>query len=278
MSDSSLLFEKLEREDTQTFIGEGLFQKVAFFFILVLALEVLWYGVFLPLQPFQSIQVTPLEDYSREQLLAMAGITKTSSYLSLSVPATIRALERIPEIASVTVQKRFPSSLSITIVPREAVAVLLLSIENKICPAYVDHEGVIYKIKTSVHQPEARVFNLPVLSGIEFRGENPVGSRLPSALVPFLGRLEGIQRSNPQLFQCLSEIRILQKAYGNYELILYPLHYPIRVLANLQLNEETLRYMILVLDVLTQKGVQVSEVDFRSGTVSFREKEASSGN
>ncbi|HOJ98292.1 MAG TPA: FtsQ-type POTRA domain-containing protein [Termitinemataceae bacterium] len=278
MSDSSLVFEKIEREESHSFIGEGLFQKVAFFFIIVLTIEILWYGVFLPLQPFQSIQMSPLEGYSREQLLAMAGITKSSSYFNLSVPATIQALERIPEVESVTVQKQFPSSLVITIVPRHAVAILLLSVENKICPAYVDREGVIYKIKTSVQHPETTVFNLPVLSGIEFRGENPVGSRLPSALVPFLARLEVIQRSNPQLFQCLSEIRILQKAYGNYELVLYPLHYPIRVLTNLQLNEETLRYMILVLDVLTQKGVQVSEVDFRSGTVSFREKEASSGN
>jgi hypothetical protein len=38
---------------------------------------------------------------------------------------------------------------------------------------------------------------------------------------------------------------------------------------NKNLDEDTIRYMFLVLDVLEAKNVVVSEIDFRMGTASY---------
>ena len=73
-------------------------------------------------------------------------------------------------------------------------------------------------------------------------------------------------------FAGISEICVHPKEFGNYELALIPSQSHIKVLTDRSLNEEALKYMMVVLDVVKQLGSDVSEIDLRYGSVSYRTK------
>jgi cell division protein FtsQ len=92
----------------------------------------------------------------------------------------------------------------------------------------------------------------------------------------FFAALEHLHDTAPELLAVLSEIRINRKAYDGFDLILYPSHNPVKVRVS-ELNEDMLRYMMLVIDVFFSKDIPVEEIDFRTSTASYTVKEASSG-
>ena len=51
-----------------------------------------------------------------------------------------------------------------------------------------------------------------------------------------------------------------------------PAQSKVKVLTDRALNEEALKYMMVVLDVVNKIGTEVSEVDLRYGSVAFRTK------
>ena len=48
--------------------------------------------------------------------------------------------------------------------------------------------------------------------------------RLNGKLRPLMEQIAEIQSTNPEYFSVLSEIRVISKDYGSYELELYPVH------------------------------------------------------
>jgi cell division protein FtsQ len=68
----------------------------------------------------------------------------------------------------------------------------------------------------------------------------------------------------------LSEICVVPKSSGGYELVLIPAQSKIRVFMDRSLNIDSLKYMMVVLDVIQQLGQTVSEVDLRYQSVSIR--------
>ena len=59
------------------------------------------------------------------------------------------------------------------------------------------------------------------------------------------------------------------KDSGNYELALIPSQSKVKVLTDRALNEDALKYMLVVLDVVNQIGTDVATVDLRYGSVSY---------
>ena len=94
-----------------------------------------------------------------------------------------------------------------------------------------------------------------------------------------------IRASEPALLTAVSEIRVVSTGAGPatgtapVELLIYPLNQRIPVRASATLDAPTLRSIILVLDVLGTKGLAatVQEIDFRTGTVVYRNKEGQPG-
>ena len=68
----------------------------------------------------------------------------------------------------------------------------------------------------------------------------------------------------------LPEICVIPKEIGTYELALIPSQSKIKVLIGRTLNEDSLKYMMIVLDVVNLLDTDVSEVDLRYGAVSCR--------
>jgi len=113
---------------------------------------------------------------------------------------------------------------------------------------------------------------LPIISGLE----NPqVYMQLPSSLTPLTEKISVISAASPELLSAISEIRIEQKAWEGYELVLYPVHSSIKVRIENDLSEEILRYMLLMLNVFEASYNKPQEIDFRSGIGSYKIKENS---
>jgi cell division protein FtsQ len=241
---------------------------------LILGAECVWLFVVSPCIPFSTVEVNSFPGFDRDAVLEMAGIGEGTSWLTVDTAAAEKALAAYHLVESARVIKRFPDRLRIYLEPRRAVALSLASMSGRLVPVYFDREGVIFKIGGGDGIPAPQ--NLPVLSGLDF--EQPVpGTRIPAVLGSLLLSLEQIGAAAPELLGAVSEIRINRKPFDGFDLILYPLHNPVKVRLENNLNADTLRYVMLMLDVFQSKDSSPDEIDFRSGLASYTVKEAPSG-
>jgi cell division protein FtsQ len=238
---------------------------------LILGAEGVWLFVVSPCMPFSTLEVNGFPGLDRDSALALAGIGVNASWLTVNAAAAERALEGHYLVESARVIKRFPDRLRIYLEPRRAAALSLASVSGRLQPVYFDRNGVIFQIGAGA----AVSAGLPVISGLVF--EQPaLGMRLPAVFHSLLADLEKIESASPELMGAVSEIRINRKPFDGFDLILYPLHSPVKVRLENNLTEDTLRYVMLMLDVFGSNDLP-GEIDFRSGVASYTVKEAPPG-
>ncbi|MDR1902262.1 MAG: FtsQ-type POTRA domain-containing protein [Treponema sp.] len=249
----------------------------------LLLTELVWLLGIRPCLPLYRVEITDIPGLDRETILAWAGVGKKSSFFSINKERAELSLKALPQIESVLIQKVFPDRLRIILTERPAIAMSLVRIDGRMVPIYFDKEGVLIRIgnDTGGRAAARPVKNpgqetVPLISGLVFN-EPVLGMRLPASFASFLADLEKIHTATPVLLQAISEIQINRKAYESFDLVLYPVHQTIRVRTGSDINEEMLRYIILMLDVLKTKKMNVEEIDFRAGMASYIIKEASSG-
>jgi len=259
---------RAEKEDSSRM--ERLLKRLVLALAIILSVELVWYFALTPCLPLTTVDLAGAAGLDRDAVLAVAGITEKTSFVTLDVSAAAQALGAIPTVESVRIVKRFPDAVRIALTPRTAAAVALAVIDGRTVPLYLDRQGVVFAVGME------NTDSLPIISGLVFEKVS-LGMRLPPEFTPFLAALDRIRLSAPELLGAVSEIRVHQRPYDGYELVVYPAHHPVRVKIGAELNEEGLRYMMLVLDVLASRGIEADEIDFRTGTASYRTKEASSG-
>jgi hypothetical protein len=210
---------------------------------------------------------------TEEEVLAAALVRPGDPYLSVKGARVRAALEADPRVLSATVSKSMPNRLKLAIVERTAVATAVAELGGRSAAVKIDAEGVAFAVASATEAA-----SLPVLSGLRFE-DFRLGARLPVGLRPLLASLGKIRGEEPRLLSAFSEIRVVKRGSGDPELVLYPLGSRIPVRSGSALDVQSLRSMILVLDVLGTKGIasSVAELDFRSGTVVYRGKEDHSG-
>ena len=241
----------------------------------ILGAELIWLFVVTPCMPFGNIRVSGINGMPEELVFAQAGIATRTSYFNIDVRKAEASLALLPAVESARVVKQFPDRLQIELKGRTAAAVSLAMVHGRLCPVFLDKTGVVFKIG-SASGKEMGDFSLPVISGLVFENVTP-GTRLPAIFEKLLRDIDRINNQHPELMAAISEIRIQKKAYNGYELVLYPAHKQIRILAGSELNEDMLRYMILAVDVLSVRDPGINEIDFRTGTAVYSVKEAFSG-
>jgi cell division protein FtsQ len=243
--------------------------------VVILAAEGIWLFVVTPCMPFSVVEVNTFPGFDREAALALAGIGEGASFVTVNAGAAEKALAGFYLVASARVTKRFPDRLRIYLEPRRAAAFSLAMISGRMTPVYFDRDGVVFQIG---NRDEIRISpNLPLLSGLVF--EQPfLGMRLPAAFASLLDDLEKIGTLSPELLGAVSEIRINRKPFDGFDILIYPVHYPVRVKLKNSLTENTLRYVMLLLDTLeAENSILPEEIDFRSGVASYTVKEAPYG-
>jgi cell division protein FtsQ len=243
--------------------------------VLVLAAELVWLAGISPCMPLSSVEISGIPGIDRGTVLALAGIDGQSSYMSVRPGKIEEALMVLPQVGAVKVIKQFPNKVKILLESRRAVALSLTGIGGRMRPVYFDKNGVVFKIGSAESLGDFPS-SMPIISGLVFE-RAAVGMRLPQEFTEFFTELERIGDDAPELLAALSEIRINRKAYDGFDMVLYPVHNPVRVRIGNALNEDLLRYMILMIDVFKDKNIDVDEIDFRTGTASYMVKEVSSG-
>jgi cell division protein FtsQ len=205
-------------------------------------------------------------------VLAAAGIGKHSSFMTINKKTAESALASLPMVKSARVFKRFPSGLEIVLEPRRAAAIVFVENGGRCKPALIDGNGTVFSIDGEGYGEPV----LPVVSGLDLDRAFP-GMRLPRFYGRVFRQLEHIAGESPELLLAVSEIRINRKNYDGFDLTVFPAHVPIKVRMGPELKAETIRYMLLMLDVLSVRAEEIEEIDFRTGTASYTVKEAYSG-
>jgi cell division protein FtsQ len=235
----------------------------------VLVLELIWLLAISPCMPLSHIEVAGFPGLDRAEILYYAGIGEQSSYISVKRRAAEKSLETLKEVESARVTKRFPNSVKILVVPRVAIAMSFIQREGRQIPVYFDRHGIAFKTGGSPHLAQS----LPIISGLPLAEDRP----LPAMYLSLFASLDRIRYADSRLLGVVSEILINRKPFDGFDVVLYPVHSPVRVRLEPDLNEETLRYVMLMLDVFASKNSEIEEIDFRTETASYKFKEASSG-
>ena len=271
MSDSGLFLDDMIPEKTESPNRiEHLLKWSLAALVLVLMVEALWFLIIVPCLPLKTVEINGAELLPAGSVYAASGLTEKASFFTVNPASVERGVESIAVVESATVVRRFPDGIRIDVVMRSPVAVALVATaDGRSVPVSIDRKGVVFQIGAGATAGGAAG---PIISGLLFEDPKP-GVRLPAFLHSLIADLSRLRAENPALLDTISEIRVVKKNYDAYELVLYPTYRPVRVRIGSQLNEDALRYMMLLLDVLASKGIETDELDFRTGTAAYRIKE-----
>jgi cell division protein FtsQ len=238
----------------------------------IVAAELLWLFGITPLLPLSVVEVTDVPGIDSASLLAWAGIGSHSSYITVDAELVEKKLEQLYQVESARVVKQYPDTVQISIKQRRPAALSLVNADGRVIPVYIDKGGMLLQ----VGGPPLDVSPaLPIVSGLTFE-RLEAGTKLPVELENLFFRLDSVNKNAPELLTFISEIRVNKKAYNGFDLVLYPVNSAVKFRMEADLNEDALRYMILMMDVFDSAGVRVDEVDLRNGTASYVVKEAQS--
>ncbi|AIN94921.1 cell division protein FtsQ/DivIB [Treponema putidum] len=238
--------------------------------VLTLIGEAVFYAVILPYNSIAVINVSGCLDISSIEVKKLAGIDNNTKWLSINSSEISRRLVSYPGISSATVEKKFPDKVSIKIVERKAVAVAFTEVNGKTVPMEIDGCGVVFRIGSPILQT-----NLPIVTGLTFKNPRE-GMQINEKLSQLFVQLDILQKKYPVLVNEISEIKIQPKKYGGYDLVIYPLKSRLSVITDKFLTDESLRYMMLILDVVKDINLEkdIIGIDLRGANAVYIKREA----
>lgn len=231
----------------------------------LLFIEILIYLFVLPCMGTVKIKWSGLNNYSREEVEKSISSYLNLNFFKFKTYEVNKILSNFPGVESVNIVRKFPDKIYINVKERVPVAMIFSEVGGKTVPIQIDKNGVLFPSKSLSFLDNGEI---PIVSGIPV--ENiPQGMRLPSKYLTLIDQISSISAINKNYFAEVSEIHVVPKEYGNYELVLYPVRGHIKVLADRTLNEEALQYMMVTLDVVKGLDPSVEVVDLRYGSVSY---------
>lgn len=239
-------------------------------FAFIFIIEAVLYLVVIPSMQVPTIIWSGENSYSVEYLSKTISSQLNKSWMGFNKVETYSLLSNVSGIEDVQVVKRFPDKVYINITERTPVAMTFVNVGDRTVPIQIDKNGVLFSLQSS--QPQSS--SIPLISGIPI--ENiPEGMRVPSKYRGLLEQISVIRGLSQNYFAAISEIHIVPKDSGNYELVLYPIRSRTRILTGRQLTEEALQYMMVALDVVNTLEPDVEEIDLRYGSIAYRTRRSS---
>ncbi|MCR5046190.1 MAG: FtsQ-type POTRA domain-containing protein [Treponema sp.] len=230
----------------------------------LLLVEVLLYKLVRPSVQPPRVVFSGLNNYSAEYLTEEVMGLRVGNYFSFDTAALAAKLSAVSGIESVEIEKRFPDKISVKVKERERVAMTFVREGGKTIPVQIDKNCVLFENPNMDFDS-----TIPIVSGIpvEFLSG---GMRIPTKYRPLIEQIDEIRALPQKYFAAISEICVMPKKYGNYELMIIPVNSRARVLTDRALNEEALQYMMVVLEVVNSIEPNAVEIDLRYGSVSYR--------
>ena len=248
---------------------ERFFIRLIIFLVAVIILEVAFHFYIAPSLYINKIEISasPELGLGEEDILSITGLNTKVNYFEIRDTDIAGSLLSLPAVKAVDVKKVFPSTLILNITAREPVGVFLVNSGSGVVPMGVDAEGVLFPLKNR----DVAAVDYPVISGVS-APDIKNGARLPRPLCSFVEDLDMVRRTAPQLFGLISEVKFVKKEGVDYEVILYPTNSRIRVRIGSELDVKLLKYMVMILDVISmQNGMDnLEEIDLRTGEAVYR--------
>lgn len=232
--------------------------------IFALFLEIMIYKFIVPSHDLPRVNISGNNFYSSEEIAEYLRSMNCTSFYDFDVDSALSILSSVPGIKNAEIKKVFPDKIYISVEERQPVSVIFANIDGVSKPLQVDEEGVLFPEKVKIDEGK-----VPIISGIpvEYLGE---GMRIPEKYRTLLNQIEKISSLPGNYFQSISEICVLPKEYGNYELLLFPINTKIKILTDYTLNEDLFKYIVVSLNVAKTMYKNVSLIDLRGKTVSFK--------
>ncbi len=231
-----------------------------------LVAELVIYKYIIPCFDSPKVTVNGQKSYTGEEIAVKLLPMNSSNWLNFDVEGAVSILSSEPGFEKVSVEKKFPDKIYIDVVEREPVAVTFIDEEGYSNPMQIDKSGVLFPIK---NKEVLETGGIPIISGLPVEHMTG-GMRISTKYKPLIEQVTKIRGMKQNYFAGLSEICVIPKEIGTYELALIPAQSKIKVLIGRTLNEDSLKYMMVVLDVVNLLDTEVSEVDLRYGSVSCK--------
>lgn len=231
---------------------------------ILIVMEILMYLLFIPCFSKPVVFYSGIENLNQSELNKNLENMLESPWIKFNVSEASSKLLSLSSIENVTITKTFPNKINIEILERKAVAKTLMNVGGCSVAIQIDKNGVLFSNGTS----KINDSSVPLISGLPLENLSE-GMRLPSKYRSLMSEISDIKSLPQKYFASLSEIQVVSKEYGNYELVLYPIKTHVKVLTDRSLNEDALKYMMVVLDVVNSIEPNVAEVDLRYGSVSY---------
>lgn len=277
MSDMSLFFEDvdtyLEQADLDSAKAEEKARrKNRFLAIACLVGVTLLFGEFItakvikPSMSSPKVTVTGQENYTAQEIAVKLLPLNATSWWNFDVKKAVNILSSDASIGKVKVTKTFPDKITIHVTERVPVCTTLIVDNGRSVPMQIDSEGVLFSAGT---KKSVNLNDMPIVSGIPVEHYSS-GMRIPQKYKGLIEQISKIQHQNSKYFASISEICVVPKEFGNYELVLIPSNSHVKILTDRTLNSDALNTMMVTLDIVRELGTDIGEVDLRYGSVSYR--------
>ncbi len=248
---------------------EKFFIRLIILLLAVIILEVAFHFYIAPSLYIKKIEIIsgPELGLSETDVLALTGLDTRMNYFEVRTADIAGRLLSIPAVRNVGVKKVFPSTLVLTITARNPVGIFLVNSGAGTIPMAVDSDGVLFPLEGN----SSSSMDYPVISGV-YAPNIKNGARLPLSLCSFMKDLDMVRNAAPELSGLISEVKFVKKEGLDYEVVLYPVNSKVRVRIGNELDVKLLRYMVMILDVISmQSGMDnLEEIDLRTGEAVYR--------
>ena len=231
-----------------------------------LVAELVIYKYVMPAFSSPKVTVSGQKLYTAEEIAEKLLPMNSTNWLNFNVSQAVSILSSEPGFDNVMIEKKFPDRIFINVVEREPVAVTFVMDDGYTNPVQIDKNGVLFPVKDRTIVDSNLI---PIISGLPVEHMSG-GMRIPSKYRPLIEQIYKISSLGKNYFAGISEICVLPKDTGNYELALIPSQSKVKVLTDRTLNEDALKYMMVVLDIVNKLDTDVYEIDLRYGSVSCK--------
>ncbi|MBE6353506.1 FtsQ-type POTRA domain-containing protein [Treponema sp.] len=242
----------------------------SFSIIVVLSLYFILANLIFPCFEVPQITFTGASAGTVEKMKGLLNAPSEYNYFNFDTARVARALNSLSCIESVEVIKHFPHTVEIHVAERKPLAKTLVRLNGKTIPVAIDRSGVLF-ISDSINSIISDT-SYPLLSGLPVE-QFYDGMKIPTDYKELMSDIATMSSLPQNYFVGISEIQVIPKEYGGYELAVYPIHTKARVLTDRALNEDSLKYMMITLEVIKRIAPEdVFEIDIRYGEVSYKKR------
>lgn len=259
-------FDKLQTKTTANKKSHniGIIKFVVVLLSLIAFAEFFVYLFILPMFSKPQIEFLDNKLLSNDELNAVIDSFAQSNWLGFSNAGVAQALSNVSAIETVSVHKRAPGHIAINIKERTPIAITTMQEIGRTVCVSIDTNGVVFKTSMLANA------NLPIISGLPIEVVDGK-AKIPNTYRNLLTNIFDLYTLNPLCFAPISEICVVAKKHGNYELILHPVSSNIKVLLDRNIDQKVWQYMLVTLDIARSMKVPPDYIDLRYGSVSFRD-------